>query len=247
MKVLRDLIIRRTFSAGKKRKFVSGAMMGTIAAFTGIDSSEAASVETVLQDQVNGGAQYSIGGSSNGASVGWTFTVNSPDLIVTQLSTLTGASGNNDTISLWNLDTNELVTSVNSLANTDSWRTVELDEGVTLEEGGNYGILLTSSAGDQYRRVIESFTENSTGGDITYNNSVYNPISGAVPSSFSSLWNFPDAIGEFQWLVDFGYIDPNEAANSPDTVAVPTPAAFGLGALTLGLLGLRRGRHSRNQ
>ncbi|WP_432798099.1 DUF4082 domain-containing protein [Poriferisphaera sp. WC338] len=228
-----------------KRSIATGAMMGA-AALIGAKTTKAESVDTVLQDQISSGAHYSFTGSTIGVTVGWSFTANSPDLVITQLSTLTGASGNNDTITLWNTDTDEILAQVNSLADTDTWRTVALDEGISLDEGTNYGITLTSTAGGQYRRVLESFTEASTDGNISYTDSVYRSSSSSLsaPTSFSSLWDFPDVLGEFQWLVDFGYIDTNAPVDTIDTpVAAPTPTASGIGAIALGLISLRRKRN----
>ncbi|QQE13313.1 DUF4082 domain-containing protein [Planctomycetota bacterium] len=247
MKLLRDLVIRRSYAEGTKRKMLTSAMMGAAAVFAG-SKAKASTVESVLKDQTNSGGHYSISGSGGLNTVGWSFQVNSENLAINELSTLTGESGNNDLITLWNADTNEILAQVWSVADTDQWRTVELDNLIELEQGTNYGITLTSTDGDQYRFVRESFTEDSTSGDISYGDSYYNTVyanyypgpNGVAP--FDRLWDFPNAIGEYQWLVDFGYIDTSAPTDLPNNIAVPTPASLGIGGLMLGILTARRNR-----
>ncbi|QQE13312.1 DUF4082 domain-containing protein [Planctomycetota bacterium] len=207
-------------------------------------------VNSVLQDQVSSGLHYSISGSlDNLVTVGWEFTANSDDLSITQLSTLTGETGNTDYITLWNADTNELLAQVGTISDTDGWRTVGLDNAISLEDGSNYAITLTTTNGNHFRFVRESFTEASTDGNITYTNSIWN--TGYAPyfqgpngvAPIQNANNFPDVIGEYQWLVDFGFVDSSQA-NINEPTAVPTPAAFGIGGLMLGLLTLRRNKQT---
>ncbi|WP_432799478.1 hypothetical protein [Poriferisphaera sp. WC338] len=183
-----------------------------------------------------------------GYTAGWQFTVNDPDVYVTQLGANTGTVTANDVIQLWDTQNNTLLAEVSPESQDGvNWQFYDLDDAIALEAGRSYAVTASASTGAEWGRI----------NNPTYRaNDVRNPD--GIIDFDTVLWAYDNdptygdlgALGNVQqyFIADFGYtigvpdgfknlsIEDAEAQG----IAVPTPGSAVMGVAGLAALMLRR-------
>ncbi|QQE10877.1 hypothetical protein JD969_15410 [Planctomycetota bacterium] len=191
---------------------------------------------TLFEDAFGSSPDY-VGTARTG---GYVFTVNDPDATITEVHKVTDATGANETIQIWDVSNNELIYSLDTTGTSFDWVTFELDNPIDLQQGNQYAVLLSGEANTNYREAdLEDESQLAPGGFIFTDDAIsydYGFVDRDGFTNFGPENDFDTFTTGVVGVVDIG-IDFGEGDNP---VAVPTPAAFGLGGLMLGFLAMRR-------
>ncbi|QQE11214.1 DUF4082 domain-containing protein [Planctomycetota bacterium] len=185
-----------------------------------------------------------------GYTAGWEFTVNDPDVYVTQLGANTGTVTNTDVIQLWDTTSNTLLAEVSPESQREvGWQFYDLADTVQLEEGGSYAVTVSASTGTQWGKVdnptYSASDPRNPDGVIDYQTLLWAYDDDPTYNDLGRLGNAQDF-----FIADFGYqlgapagfneITTDEA--TAEGIAVPTPGSAIMGVMGLAALTLRHGR-----
>lgn len=156
----------------------------------------------------------------NNRGRGWSFTVGSQDLLVSELG-INPASASTYSIVLWDLANSAALASVSSISvAADQWTWTNLASSVTLNSGGAYAVIGYGGAGGAYNYVTSSVvgTPWAPTGDVNYSTMLF--CNGCNSSTMPT-----QSLAGLQYgAVDIGY-----------TVAAPVPEPGNVAMMLAGL------------
>ncbi|WP_432797791.1 hypothetical protein [Poriferisphaera sp. WC338] len=218
-----------------------------IAAFGLIATAAQAETYRPIADVITDGTLFEDAFSSSddyvgtARSVGHAFTIGDENLTVTELLKVTDSTGANETIELWDVTNNQVIYSLDTTGTSFDWVTYELDTPIELLAGNQYALVLHGEANTNYREADLEPSSFGPDGFVFLDDALtfdYGFSDRDGWTGFGGDESFNSSNRGFAGVLDIG-IDFDGAENP---VAVPTPAAFGLGGMLLGLMGLRRKR-----
>ncbi|QQE10639.1 hypothetical protein JD969_14165 [Planctomycetota bacterium] len=200
-----------------------------------------------------------IGDGSTGADItgGYTFTVSQPDIFITELAKHSFSSSPDETLTLYNFDTGEVLASFIGGTAGNAFDFYELDAPIETEQGITYAIIgftpeeaspsNFTAAADQdiidflfadspidYQEAFVAFDEISSLDELQSSN-----VNGLVEHDYGRFQGL--AVGGLYGLTDVGTQTRDQLIEA-GVIAAPTPVAATAGLLSLTMLTLRRKR-----